>query len=324
MARKKTKTLFKLEPRKSPPKFQLVDFERLIVPPDEEPLDQDFVRDLAGKIHFANLTTPLIVRPQGQNFLVLDGRRRHSSLSLLREGGLNWHNGDKAVELPPQVSRFKHIPVVVMKDLPRGNAVNAIIALMQNEMRRANVVNDLDHLLTLHEEGYDEKAIYRRTGMPIAKQRKRMKLAKLSAQMRRALRDGILGVNKADRVANLSKPQQGQVWANYKRRVDEAEGPTPDRIIDADITAVLRVQVQEAMAFIPSEALAPHPNNTMFDGAKIVEHSENFQRLLTASLALRRNKIGSISKPDKETKITVPESAWNSFTEALKPFEEQP
>jgi hypothetical protein len=59
-------------------------------------------------------------------------------------------------------------------------------------------------------------------------------------------------------VAKLSKQDQGDVFRNYRTRVKaaDAEHPTRNRIIDEDISAVQRVQVQEAFDMMPQSVTA--------------------------------------------------------------------
>jgi len=264
MTEPKVATLFDVAPDpKSRARRLAVPYEELQLDDgDEDTVDPIHVNRLVNSIHLWGLTTALIVTPLKKGgYKVEAGRHRYTSLGILREGGYKFNDGNESYELEPQLSRFSKVPCVIMEDLPGGDASRAALTLMENALRRQNPMAELDCLLTMKAEGHDEKTIFRLTGMPAALQRKRLRLNKLSAPMKRAVNEGHLTPSNALRVASLPKDKQNDILKVYRERIGK-EATGKEKITADDINTVRRVQVTTALRGIPDEAFAEVPKTS--------------------------------------------------------------
>lgn len=164
------------------------------LPLDELVVDENEVvkpsKRFMASIKKEGVLIPIKVAPlpgTPQRYLVIAGRRR---------------------VLSARAAEFATIPAII----DEADAVRASqLALIENNQRAANHLSDLQALERLLESGMTEQEIAQQYGLTIAQVRARLKLRRLTPEMRLRLEEGKLLPTVAARVARLPQQVQNQV-----------------------------------------------------------------------------------------------------------------
>jgi ParB family transcriptional regulator, chromosome partitioning protein len=145
----------------------------------------DVDRDLVNSIRDLGVLEPVILELQGDNFSVIDGRRR---------------------TLAARAAGLKSIPARVIEI--DGWLGRDVLSILLNEQRGPNPVSELLAIERLIQAGKSERDITKATGMDAATIRKRLKLARLIFALRIRLENGLLKVGLAEAIAVLPEALQ--------------------------------------------------------------------------------------------------------------------
>ncbi|MCP4702476.1 MAG: ParB N-terminal domain-containing protein [Gammaproteobacteria bacterium] len=130
------------------------------------------------------ILSPIILIKKGHTFQIADGRCRILSARKLK---------------------LKFVPARIYPD---GWAMQEVLGLIANEMRRDNPYSDLNAIEHLSQRGFSEQEICDATGMPVVTLRKRMRLCNLFPAIKKAFIAGRVPVSVAESAATLNKEEQ--------------------------------------------------------------------------------------------------------------------
>jgi ParB/RepB/Spo0J family partition protein len=188
-------------------------------------------RSLVESVREVGILSPVILIEQGEGFAIVDGHRR---IQAARDADLKY--------LPARVGKITGL-------------MGSALSIVMNEQRSANPVKELEAVTRLSKEGLSESEIAKVTGMPVARIRKRMTLARLKKPLLDKFVAGEIKTRVAEDLARLSPAQQ-------KIAVDrEKEGePITARMVE-EIKHVKREQTLGSFADLLSGSIPDQPTN---------------------------------------------------------------
>jgi ParB family chromosome partitioning protein len=205
-----------------------------LLPPKGNPrrtLDSAQITTLARSIQADGVLQNLVVRPEGDDgFRVVSGKRRFLALQLLKKEG--------------SIDASYAVPVAIKDDLVDGDALR--IATMENVHREPlNPADEAEAFAKLLQSGGTFEAIAEKTGLSLATIKRRVALASLCSEAKKALRSGVITRRVAEALTLGSHLQQRSVLESV-----ETEGaPEPEEIRDM----FLHAKPNAAMAIFPRE-----------------------------------------------------------------------
>jgi len=154
-----------------------------LLPPKGNPrrsIDRATIAGLAQSIRADGLLQNLVVRPDGDGkFRIVFGKRRHLALQLLRKEGVI---GDEYA-----------VPVEIREDLSDSDALR--LATVENVQREAMpVLDEAEAFAKLLAAGGSVDEIANKTGLSGNTVKRRLALANLCPEAKKALRTGVIGV----------------------------------------------------------------------------------------------------------------------------------
>lgn len=205
-----------------------------LLPPKGNPrrtLDSAQITTLARSIQADGVLQNLVVRAEGdEGFRVVSGKRRFLALQLLMKEG--------------SIDASYHVPVAIKEDLVDGDALR--IATMENVHREPlNPADEAEAFAKLLQTDGTFEAIALKTGLSVATIKRRVALASLCAEAKKALRSGAINRRVAETLTLGSHHQQRSVLESL-----ESEGaPEPEEIREL----FLHAKPNAAMAIFPRE-----------------------------------------------------------------------
>jgi ParB-like chromosome segregation protein Spo0J len=183
-------------------------------------------RDMINTVKAYGVIEPIVIIEYKGKRTVTDGRRRVMAANAAGQGSI-----------PARVFFL-------------NGASGSLITLILNENRSANPVAELNAILDLTHQGASEKVIQQATGIPIARIRKRLKLAGLNADLLDALKAGRISVNVAYACVGLPGETQeflAGVLAEFGKLTAE------------DVRMARRARSESAAAALPDELFEAPP-----------------------------------------------------------------
>src|SRR6185312_4128458 len=210
-----------------------VPFSKLL-PPKRNPrrtLDTTQIAALSRSILADGVLQNLIVRAEGDDgFRVISGKRRYLALQRLENAG----------DIEPSYP----VPVEIKDDLSEADALR--IATVENVQReQLNPVDEADAFAKLLQSGGTIDAIADKTGLSVQTVKRRLALATLCPDAKKALRAGLIGRAIAEALTLGSHAQQQSLLDSF----DIDSPPEAEEIRDM----LIRQKPSVAMAIFPQE-----------------------------------------------------------------------
>ncbi|HZK79484.1 MAG TPA: ParB/RepB/Spo0J family partition protein, partial [Humisphaera sp.] len=173
-------------------------------------LDVGLIAGLANSIRFDGLLQNLIVMPEGEGkYRVISGKRRYLALQLLKKDG--------------SIDGSYEVPVDIKDDLADGDAIR--LATIENVQReQLHPMDEAEAYAELLQIGGTVNAITEKTGLTERLVKRRLALASLAPEAKKALRKGEIGLALAEALTLGSREQQRAVLQSM-----ESDDP-PDAI----------------------------------------------------------------------------------------------
>ena len=187
--------------------------------------DHTVDRGLVASIANVGLLYPLLVDAvEGGKWDVVDGAQR---LLAIREG-----NRSGAI---PDHRRIEQVPCVV-----RGNgatdAAGLEISLHANLRTPMHPLDECEAILTLSKKGEDKEAIALRFGKDLKWLEQRVKLAQLVPEVKKAFREGVIGLGTA-MLFTLGSADQQNAFLKRHKKLDVNQGQVHAAMTEKKISA---------------------------------------------------------------------------------------
>ncbi|HYG91642.1 MAG TPA: ParB/RepB/Spo0J family partition protein [Azospirillum sp.] len=181
---------------------QLVPLSQLL-PPTANPrkrIDPAGIEGLASSIRTDGVLQNLVVQClKGDRFRVVTGERRYRALKLLESLG--------------EIDADYRVPVEVRHGLKPAGAQR--IALVENVQREAlDAIDEADGFAALLQKGATLDDVAAQTGLSTTTVKRRLALAGLCAEAKRAVRDGVVGLGIAEALTLGTHEQQRRILAD--------------------------------------------------------------------------------------------------------------
>ncbi|HVH76566.1 MAG TPA: ParB/RepB/Spo0J family partition protein [Stellaceae bacterium] len=168
-----------------------------LLPPKDNPrrtLDQSLIAGLAQSIKADGVLQNLLVRPEGDgSYRVIVGKRRYLALQHLRKKG--------------EIDASYPVPVEVKDELEEGDAIR--LATVENVQReQLHPMDEADAFARQLQAGGTVEGIAEKTGLSTPTVRRRLALATLCADAKKAFRSGAITRTVAEAMTLGSREQQ--------------------------------------------------------------------------------------------------------------------
>ena len=185
-----------------------VEFSTLL-PPKDNPrrtLDTSLIAGLAQSIRADGLLQNLVVRPEGEGtYRIIAGKRRYLALKHLKKEGA--------------IDDAYPVPVEIKDELSEADGLR--LATVENLQREPlNPMDEAEAMAKLLQTGGTLDDITGKTGLSSKTVKRRLAVATLCSEGKKALRSGTITVNLAEALTLGSREQQRSVLASI-----ESEGP---------------------------------------------------------------------------------------------------
>jgi ParB family transcriptional regulator, chromosome partitioning protein len=171
-----------------------------LLPPKDNPrrtLDPSLIAGLAQSIKADGILQNLLVRPEGEEqYRVIVGKRRYLALQHLKKKG--------------EIDGGYEVPVEIKDDLEDGDAVR--LATVENVQReQLHPMDEAEAFARQLQAGGSVESIVDKTGLSTPTVKRRLALATLSADAKKAFRAGTITRSVAEALTLGSKEQQRAV-----------------------------------------------------------------------------------------------------------------
>ena len=165
-------------------------------------LDNAEVRSLARSIAVDGVLQNLIVRPEGEeNYRVVSGKRRYLALKLLKKQGT--------------IDETYQVPVEIKDELSDDDAFR--LATIENVQReQLHPLDEAEAFARLLQSGGTIEAIVEKTGLSAQTVKRRLALASLAPEAKKALRDGAISRSVAEALTLGSHARQRQILESFE------------------------------------------------------------------------------------------------------------
>ncbi len=204
-----------------------------LLPPKDNPrrtLDQSLIVGLAQSIKTDGILQNLLVRPEGEDgYRVIFGKRRYLALQYLKKRG--------------EIDGSYPVPVEIKDDLAEGDALR--LATIENVQReQLHPMDEAEAFARQLQAGGTVESIAEKTGLSVATVRRRLALASLSSEAKKAFRNGVITRTLAEALTLGSREQQRMVLdgiesgLSTRRRGDPRHADRRQAVsIDGDLPA---------------------------------------------------------------------------------------
>ncbi len=252
-----------------------------LLPPKDNPrrtLDHSGIAGLARSIRTDGLLQNLVVRPEGDGrYRVISGKRRYLAFQLLKKQG--------------DIKGDYQVPVEIKDELAEGDALR--LATVENVQREPlHPMDEAEAFAKLLQAGGTVEAIVEKTGLSAATVKRRLALASLCAEAKKALRAGTITRAVAEALTLGSREQQRSILASL-----ESEGaPEPEDIremlLEQKPTVAMAVFARERYTGTITTDLFADEETSYFDDA------DQF-------LALQREAVEALAEEHRRTAAWV-------------------
>lgn len=256
--------------------------------------DRMAIAGLAQSIRTDGILQNLIVRPADDGtYRVVFGKRRFLALQFLKKTG--------------DIGDDYQVPVEIRETLSDTDALR--IATVENVQREPMaVLDEAEAFAKLLAGGGSVDAIAGETGLSAQTIKRRLALANLCPEAKKALRSGVIGRSLAEALTLGSAAQQRSIL----EAIDDEGAPDPEYVRDM----LLETRPSVAMAFFPKE---------QYEGALITdlfaEEETTYFEDVDQFLALQRQAVERFGQEEKKTAawvdvLTAYSAPWWQYREA--------
>jgi len=268
-----------------------------LLPPKGNPrrtVDPAQIAGLAQSIKVDGVLQNLVVYPEGGKYRVVSGKRRYLALQLLRK--------------KKEIAGDYKVPVDVKKDLAEGDALR--LATVENVQReQLHPLDEAESYGTQLQDGGTIEDIVEKTGLGSQTVKRRLALANLCAEAKKALRKGNLTLRVAEALTLGTEKQQQMLLEHPDREALDA-----DSIRDM----LLRGKPSVAMAIFPKDKYTGSLTTDLF-----AEDETTFFDDVDQFLILQKEAVEELAQMHRKSAAwvevfnlhTVP---WWQYREATK------
>ena len=268
-----------------------------LLPPKGNPrrtVDPAQIAGLAQSIKIDGVLQNLVVHPEGDKYRVVSGKRRFLALQLLRK--------KKAI-----AGDYK-VPVEVKKDLADGDALR--LATVENVQREElHPLDEAESYGAQLQNGGTVEDIVEKTGLGAQTVKRRLALANLCADAKKALRKGSITLRVAEALTLGTQKQQQMLLEHPDREALDAES-IRDMLLRGKPTVAMAIFPKEKYTGAFTTDLFAQDETTFFDD---VDQFLTLQKEAVEELAERHRQ--SAAWVEVFNLHTVP---WWQYREAKK------
>ncbi|HYD65129.1 ParB/RepB/Spo0J family partition protein [Azospirillum sp.] len=250
-----------------------------LLPPTSNPrrrIDPAGIEGLAASIRTDGMLQNLVVAClKGDRFRVVTGERRYRALKLLESRGA--------------IGADYPVPVEVRHGLKPADARR--IALVENVQREAlDAIDEADGFAALLQKGATLDDVAAQTGLSTTTVKRRLALAGLCAEAKRAVRDGAIGLGIAEALTLGTHDQQRRILADVEDGGWYESDDVRARLIEEKPSVAMAVFPLERYSGTFTSDLFAEAEATYFDDA---EQFHALQRQAVEELAAERARTAA-------------------------------
>ena len=223
-----------------------------LLPPKGNPrrtVDLAQIAGLAQSIKVDGVLQNLVVHPEGGKYRVVSGKRRFLALQLLRK--------KKAI------AGYYKVPVEVKKDLADGDALR--LATVENVQReQLHPLDEAESYGAQLQNGGTVEDIVEKTGLGSQTVKRRLALANLCTEAKKALRKGTVTLRVAEALTLGTEKQQQMILEHPDREALDAES-IRDMLLQGKPTVAMAIFPKEKYTGSFTTDLFAQDETTFFD-----------------------------------------------------------